>query len=56
MADRDRPLGAWGIGPLSSKSPACNLIGYDTGKRLVTGQGFDSFGRAIAIVAQSNHL
>ncbi len=28
---RDRRLGAWGIGTLSSKSPAYNLIGYYTG-------------------------
>ena len=31
VADRDRPLGAWGIGTQSSKSPAYNLIGYHTG-------------------------
>jgi len=55
VADRDRPLGAWGIGTQSSKSPAYNPLGYHTGKRLVTGQRFDSFGIAIAIAA-SNHL
>ena len=49
MTDRDRPLGAWGIGTQSSKSPAYNPIGYHTGKRLVTGQRFDSLGMAIAI-------
>jgi len=55
VADRDRRLGAWGIGTQSSKSPASNPIGYHTGKRLVTGQRFDSFGMAIAIAA-SNQL
>jgi len=52
VADRDRPLGAWGIGTQSSKSPAYNPIGYHTGKRLVTGQGFDSFGMDLAIAAR----
>jgi short subunit dehydrogenase-like uncharacterized protein len=55
VADRDRPLGTLGIGTLSSKSPAYNLIAYHTGKRLVTGQGFDSFEMDLAIAA-SNHL
>jgi len=55
VADRDRRLGAWGIRTLSSKSPASNPIGYHTGKRLVTGQRFDSFGMDLAIAA-SNHL
>jgi len=31
VGDRDRPLGTWGIGTLSSKSPAYNLIAYHTG-------------------------
>jgi hypothetical protein len=55
VVDRDRPLGAWGIGTQSSKSPGYNLIGYHTGKRLVTGQRFDSFGVDLAIAA-SNQL
>jgi len=55
VADRDRPLGGWGIRTLSSKSPAYNPIGYHTGKRLVTGQRFDHFGIVIAIAA-SNHV
>ncbi|MBD0311280.1 MAG: hypothetical protein ICV80_25325, partial [Microcoleus sp. T1-bin1] len=55
VADRDRPLGAWGIGTQSSKSPAYNLISYHTGKRLVTGQRFDNCGMDLAIAA-SNHL